>query len=359
MNNNNHHRHQVRIAIDMMSGDFGLPVTVAACVLALQRDPGLQLILVGDKAKIELELIDKLKLYSKSPKEVARFRERLEVFHASQVVLMDDLPTYALRRVPDSSMRVALNLVKEQKAQACVSAGNTGALMVIAKYTLRTLPGIDRPAILYPMPSKDKSVSVLDLGANVECSAEQLFQFAVMGSIVVTVLENKINPTVGLLNIGSELIKGTEIIKSANRLISECEYLNYFGFVEGDDIYKGTVDLVVCDGFVGNVTLKVSEGLAKLIIYYFKQIFQQNFYAKLVALLAKPILRQMFNKVNPSKYNGASLVGLNGVVIKSHGGADVEGFCSAIRAASLEAQKNVPALIKEKVTTLLKDYAKV
>lgn len=356
MNNNR----PIHIAIDMMSGDFGLSVTVPACLLALSHDNSLKLILVGDETKIDLELIDQIKTYSKLfSKNQEFYRERVEIVNASQVVLMDDLPTHALRRRPDSSMRVALNLVKEGRAQACVSAGNTGALMVIAKYTLRTLPGIDRPAILYPMPSKGKSVSVLDLGANVECSAEQLFQFAVMGSILVSALENKHSPTVGLLNVGSESIKGTEVIKSAHKLISEYEDLNYFGFVEGDDIYKGTVDLVVCDGFVGNVTLKVSEGLAKLIMFYFKQTFRQNWYAKFVALLAKPVLKKIFNQVNPSKYNGASLLGLNGVVIKSHGGADIEGFRYAIKAASLEAQKNVPALIREKVAYSLRNYAKV
>ncbi len=352
--------HKIHIAIDVMSGDFGLSVTVPASLMALSQDPNLNLILVGDKHQIEIELNDKVKfhpqLFSKNSRS---YKERIEIVHSSQVVLMDDLPIYALRSKPDSSMRTALNLVKGKKAQACVSAGNTGALMVIAKYTLRTLPGIDRPAILYPMPSKERSVSVLDLGANIECSAEQLFQFAVMGSIVVSALENKPNPTVGLLNVGSELIKGTEVIKSANKLISECEDLNYFGFVEGDDIYKGTVDLVVCDGFVGNVTLKVSEGLAKLIMFYVKQGFKQNWYSKLIALLAKPILRQIFNKVNPSKYNGASFLGLNGVVIKSHGGANIEGFCCAIKAASLEAKKNIPTLIREKVAFQLRNYAKV
>jgi glycerol-3-phosphate acyltransferase PlsX len=272
---------------------------------------------------------------------------------------MDDIPVAALRRKPDSSMRSSLNLVKTQEATACVSAGNTGALMVIAKYVLRTLPGIDRPAILYPMPSKDKAVSVLDLGANIECSPEQLFQFAVMGSVLVSALENKDDPTIGLLNIGSEAIKGTEVIKTASKLIADCKDLNYYGFVEGNDIYKATVDVVVCDGFIGNVTLKVSEGLAKLIVQYVKQGFMATWWTKLIAWLAKPILQGIFNKVNPSKYNGASLLGLNGVVIKSHGGADALAFCSAITAAFMGAKKNIPLLIREKVALYLQDYQKV
>lgn len=346
--------HKTHIAIDMMSGDFGLQTTVPAALMALSLDPELFLILVGDESLIKQALAANQAGINQS-----KVKDRMTVLHSSQIVLMDDLPTAALRRKPDSSMRVALNLVKNNQAQACVSAGNTGALMVIAKYTLRTLPGIDRPALLYPMPSKDRSVSVLDLGANIDCSAEQLFQFAVMGSVLVSALENKNRPTIGLLNIGSEAIKGTEVIKLASKLISAAEELNYFGFIEGDDIYKGTVDLVVCDGFVGNVTLKVSEGVSKLVSYYIKQGFSENLYTKFIAFLAKPILKKIFNKANPGKYNGASLLGLNGVVIKSHGGADASAFCCAITAALLAAKKNVPFLIREQVAFQLRNHAKV
>ena len=229
----------------------------------------------------------------------------------------------------------------------------------MAKYTLKTLPGIDRPALLYPVPSKDRFVSVLDLGANIDCTAEQLFQFAVMGAVLVSALENKHRPSIGLLNIGSEAIKGTEAIKSASKLISQSTELNYFGFVEGNDIYNAKVDLVVCDGFVGNVTLKVTEGVSKLIAYYIKQGFAQNLYTKLVAFLAKPILKKIFKRVNPGQYNGANLLGLNGVVIKSHGGADAGAFCCAIMAAFLAATKNVPFLIREKVALQLGNHAKV
>jgi glycerol-3-phosphate acyltransferase PlsX len=345
--------HNIRIAVDMMSGDFGLKATVPAVLMALARHPELSLILVGDSEKIATELAQHNSNYAE------QFPNRIQIKHSSQVVAMDDIPVAALRRKPDSSMRSSLNLVKTQEATACVSAGNTGALMVIAKYVLRTLPGIDRPAILYPMPSKDKAVSVLDLGANIECSPEQLFQFAVMGSVLVSALENKDDPTIGLLNIGSEAIKGTEVIKTASKLIADCKDLNYYGFVEGNDIYKATVDVVVCDGFIGNVTLKVSEGLAKLIVQYVKQGFMATWWTKLIAWLAKPILQGIFNKVNPSKYNGASLLGLNGVVIKSHGGADALAFCSAITAAFMGAKKNIPLLIREKVALYLQDYQKV
>lgn len=343
--------HKIRIAVDMMGGDFGLQITVPAALMALSSNPQLYLILVGDEIQIKQAIADQ--------KHDLDIENRITIVHSSQVVLMDDLPITALRRKPDSSMRVALNLVKNNQAQACVSAGNTGALVVMAKYTLKTLPGIDRPALLYPVPSKDRFVSVLDLGANIDCTAEQLFQFAVMGAVLVSALENKHRPSIGLLNIGSEAIKGTEAIKSASKLISQSTELNYFGFVEGNDIYNAKVDLVVCDGFVGNVTLKVTEGVSKLIAYYIKQGFAQNLYTKLVAFLAKPILKKIFKRVNPGQYNGANLLGLNGVVIKSHGGADAGAFCCAIMAAFLAATKNVPFLIREKVALQLGNHAKV
>lgn len=343
--------HKIRIAVDMMGGDFGLKITVPAALMALSSNPQLYLILVGDETQIKQAIAEQ--------KYDLDNENRITIVHSSQIVLMDDLPITALRRKPDSSMRVALNLVKNNQAQACVSAGNTGALVVMAKYTLKTLPGIDRPALLYPVPSKDRFVSVLDLGANIDCTAEQLFQFAVMGAVLISALENKNRPSIGLLNIGSEAIKGTEAIKSASKLISQSTELNYFGFIEGNDIYNAKVDLVVCDGFVGNVTLKVTEGVSKLIAYYIKQGFAQNLYTKLVAFLAKPILKKIFKKVNPGQYNGANLLGLNGVVIKSHGGADAGAFCCAIMAAFLAATKNVPFLIREKVALQLGNHAKV
>lgn len=340
--NNNHSN--CCIAIDMMGGDFGLEVTLPASLMALSANTNLQLILVGNKELIEAAVLRQQLVIDYS---------RVKIVHCEQIVTMDDVPSVALRKKPDSSMRVALNLVKSNIAQACVSAGNTGALMAIARFVLKTMPGIDRPAILYPMPTvKNKLVSVLDLGANVDCSAEQLFQFAVMGSTLLRALGN-INPKIALLNIGSESNKGTEAIKGAAELIINNSELNYVGFIEGDAIYKGDVDVIVCDGFVGNVALKVTEGLAKLLVHNMKYHFAASLYNKIIGYLAKPILNKMFHKFNPNQYNGASLLGLNGTVIKSHGGADVKAFYNAIATAALEAQKNVPCLIREKVALQL------
>ncbi|MGD0465300.1 MAG: phosphate acyltransferase PlsX [Gammaproteobacteria bacterium] len=349
MKDNRDNNPGVYIAIDMMGGDFGLEITIPAVFMALSVDDRLHLILVGNQVLIEQKL---------TAQKLAINYKRISIVNCSQTVDMDDLPSVALRKKPDSSMRVALNLVKVGKAEACVSAGNTGALMAMARFVLKTLPGVYRPAILYSMPSKDRLVSILDLGANVDCSAEQLFQFAVMGSALVSAL-GKEHPSIGLLNIGSEAIKGTEAVKAAAILISNAPELNYFGFVEGDDLYKGTVDLIVCDGFVGNVALKVTEGFAKLILCYLKQGFTENFYSKLIGYLAKPILNKIFHKFNPNQYNGASLLGLNGIVIKSHGSADAKAFCNAILVAALEAEKNVPSLIREKVAVQLAGGVKV
>ena len=324
----------IHIAIDMMSGDFGLDATIPAALMALAMDPELFLILVGDGTQIEQRLVAQQSITKETIPQA-----RIKVVHSTQIVAMDELPTVALRRKPDSSMRVALGLVKNGNAQACVSAGNTGALMVIAKYILRTLPGIDRPAILYPMPSKDRVVSVLDLGANLDCSAEQLFQFAVMGSVLVSALENKVRPSIGLLNVGSEAIKGTEAIKTASKLISEATELNYVGFVEGDDIYKGTVDLVVCDGFVGNVVLKASEGLAKMMSGLIRKEFNRSLFTKLMAVCAMVPLLRVRKRVDHRRYNGAVLLSLRGCVIKSHGSADRFAFGFALERA-YEASKN-------------------
>jgi glycerol-3-phosphate acyltransferase PlsX len=266
---------------------------------------------------------------------------------------MDEAPSLALRSKKDSSMRVALNLLQEGVVQACISAGNTGALMATARFVLKMLPGIDRPAILFPMPSMLGSVYMLDLGANVDCQADHLFQFAVMGSIVVSAIENKINPKIGLLNVGKESIKGTEQVKRASQLLSAAPSLNYIGFIEGNDIYKGIVDVVVCDGFVGNVALKVSEGLASMMIHYAKNEFMKNWYTKFASLVAKPILKSILGRFDPNRYNGGSLLGLQGVVIKSHGNATTEAFAEAIRVAVKEVEKNVPATICDAVAVKL------
>jgi glycerol-3-phosphate acyltransferase PlsX len=266
---------------------------------------------------------------------------------------MDDLPSQALRTKKDSSMRVSLELVKEGSAHACVSAGNTGALMATARFVLRTLSGIDRPAIISALPTVSGHTHLLDLGANVDSSAGQLFQFAVMGSVLTSAVDSIARPRVGLLNIGEEAIKGNEPVKEAARLLSASD-INYIGFVEGDDIYLGKADVIVCDGFVGNVALKSSEGVAQMIGHYVKQEFNRNLITRLVGIIALPVLRSLRGKFDPRQYNGASLVGLRGIVIKSHGGADVLAFYHAIREAIAECDKNVPARISQRLESLLK-----
>lgn len=328
----------VTLALDAMSGDHGQTVVVPAAIQALRAHPALKLILVGDEAAIRTTLGSDFKLYS----------DRLSIEHASQIVGMDELPSKALRGKKDSSMRVAINLVKSGDAGACVSAGNTGALMATARFVLKTLAGIDRPAIISAIPSRKGFTFMLDLGANAECTPEQLFQFAVMGSVLVGEMEGISRPKVGLLNIGEEEIKGNEAIQSAAKLL-ELSGLNYIGFVEGDGVYWGDVDVVVCDGFVGNVALKTSEGVAKLVGEYMKEEFSRNFLTKLSALAAMPVLKAFKNRVDPRNYNGASFLGLNGIVIKSHGGADVQAFGNAINIAITEVEKAVP----EKISHLL------
>ncbi len=335
---------QTVIAIDAMSGDHGPGVTVPASLRALEKYPKLKLILVGDEQILGDELT----------RHGGQWGERLGLQHASQVVGMDEAPSSALRGKKDSSMRVAINLVKDSTAQACVSAGNTGALMATGRFVLKTLDGIDRPAIITSMPTINGHVHVLDLGANVDSPAEVLFQFAVMGSVLVGAVDNNPSPTVGLLNIGEEEIKGNEQVKDAAKLISASS-LNYIGFVEGDDINKGTVDVVVADGFVGNVALKSIEGVAKMISHIMKQEFKRNIFTKLAALVALPVLTAVRRRIDPREYNGASLVGLRGIVIKSHGSADEFSFSTAIGEAVLEVEKNVPEKIREQLGSLLEE----
>lgn len=332
------------IALDAMGGDFGPPVVVPAALSVLAEENNLTLILVGDR--------DVLAPHLAGVKPV--LRERLVVQHASQRVEMDELPSQALRLKKDSSMRVAINLVKDGAADACVSAGNTGALMATARYVLKTLPGIDRPAIITAIPSVTGHTHMLDLGANVDCKAEHLFQFAVMGSVLATAVDNVDRPRVGLLNIGQEEIKGNDQVKEAARLLATSN-LHYIGFVEGDDIYKGTADVVVCDGFVGNVALKTSEGLAKMFSHYMKEAFSRNVFARLAAVLALPVLKAFRKKIDPRRYNGASLLGLPGIVIKSHGGADAFAFANAIKIALVEVNKAVPQRISKQLESLLSE----
>lgn len=326
----------VTIAIDAMGGDSGVVMIINAAKLALESNSRLRLILVGEESTIAEQLsVCGLSL-----------SERLVIHHASEVVRMDDSPSVAMRNKKDSSMRVAINLVKQGDASACVSAGNTGALMAIARFVLKTLPGIDRPALCTTLPALNGHTHVLDLGANLDCTDEHLVQFAVMGATLAEAVDNVNSPRVGLLNIGAEEIKGNDAVKAAGKRLEKSE-LNYIGFVEGNEIYADTVDVVVCDGFVGNVALKTSEGLAGMISYYLKQEFKRTFVGKFIGLMAMPILNAFKNRIDWRRYNGASLLGLKGIVIKSHGSADAKAFANAIEVAMIEVAKNVPHMIED------------
>ena len=317
-----------------MGGDHGPHVTVPAALEFQARHPDVELVLVG--------LADAIQ---KALDELGARRARLRVHAATQVVGMDEPPAQALRLKRDSSMRVAVNLVKSGAAHACVSAGNTGALMAISRFVLKTLPGIDRPAIATVLPNmKGGYTYVLDLGANVDCTPEQLMQFGVMGAMLVSAVEHKERPAVGLLNIGVEDIKGNETVKRAAELLRESG-LNFYGNVEGDDIYKGTTDVVVCDGFVGNVLLKASEGVATMIVGFLRQEFTRTPWNMLAAWMAKPVRKALRARMDPGKYNGASLLGLKGIVIKSHGSADTYAFGQALERALEEVENDVPQRI--------------
>ncbi|RMD70214.1 MAG: phosphate acyltransferase PlsX [Gammaproteobacteria bacterium] len=318
------------IALDAMGGDHGPSVVVPAALQVLREHPELSLLLVGRQDALEKAL----------EREGAAEGPRLRIHHASQVVAMDELPSSALRTKKDSSMRVAVNLVKEGVADACVSAGNTGALMATARFVLKTLPGIHRPAIISPIPTLHGHTHMLDLGANSDCTPEHLFQFAVMGSMLVRVVDNIPHPRVALLNIGEEEIKGTERVKEAARLISQSD-LNYIGYIEGHDIYRGVADVVVCDGFVGNVALKASEGVAMVVRHYMQEAFRRNLWTRMAGLVASPVLRSLARKMDARRYNGASFLGVRGIVIKSHGGADALAFAHAIEVAALETRKGL------------------
>lgn len=332
----------VTIALDAMGGDHGPEVTVEAALTMLREKPQLRLILVGDQGILDKQL-NRSRIGHDS---------RLTVHHASQCVEMDESPAQALRTKKDSSMRVAVNLVKEGAADACVSAGNTGALMATARYVLKTLPGIDRPAICTSLPSIDGHTHMLDLGANVDSTPQHLFEFAVMGSVLATAVDNIERPRVGLLNIGAEDIKGNEQVKGAAQLLAASN-LNYIGYVEGDVIYKGGADVIVCDGFVGNVALKTSEGLATMIRHFMTLEFTRNIFTRTLGLLALPVLKAFRRRIDKRRYNGASFIGLQGIVVKSHGDADATAFANAIRIAILEVDKAVPQLIRDNLAALL------
>jgi glycerol-3-phosphate acyltransferase PlsX len=339
----------IKISIDCMGGDHGPSVTVPAAISFVNAEPEAELVLVGLEESIRAEL----------KKHKASNHPRLSVVHASEVVTMDDPLEIALRRKKDSSMRVMIGLLKEGRVQACVSAGNTGALMAISRYVLKTLPGVDRPAICTLLPNqKNKPTYMLDLGANVDCEPRHLHQFALMGSALVSVLEGKPKPTVGLLNVGKEDIKGNDVVKQTSSLLRadhEKGLLNFYGNVEGDDIFKGTTDIVVCDGFVGNIVLKASEGLAGFLKMVLTNELKSNPLNMLGALIARGALKAISERMNSSRYNGGSLLGLRGLVFKSHGSANAYGYEWAIRRAFDAAKLNALAQIASAVAALMPD----
>jgi glycerol-3-phosphate acyltransferase PlsX len=337
----------IKISIDCMGGDHGPTVTIPAAIAFIKREAEAELILVGLEDVIRAEL----------KKHHADTLPRITIQHASEQVTMDDPLEVALRRKKDSSMRVAVEQVKDGKAHAAVSAGNTGALMAVSRYVLKTMAGVDRPAICSIMPNqKGGPTYMLDLGANVDCEPHHLHQFAIMGSVLVTAMEGIPRPTIGLLNVGTEDIKGNEVVKLTSKLLQadhERGALNFYGNVEGNDIFKGTTDVVVCDGFVGNVTLKAIEGVARFFKNVLTTEFKRNILTMLGALIARSALKAITNRLNPSRYNGASLLGLRGLVFKSHGGADAYSFEWAIRRAYDAAKNDVQAHLSTMIAELM------
>ena len=332
----------LRIAVDAMGGDGGVAVTVPATVSFLNHQSDCRAVLVGDEAAISARLADQ-------PYPT----DRLTVQPAAEQVTMDEHPAKALRNKKNSSMRIAINLVQQGEADACVSAGNTGALMAISRFVLKTLSGIDRPAIVRSLPTLKGTTLVLDLGANPECIPDFLLQFSIMGSVLAKAVGGRENPRVGLLNIGTEESKGNALVQQAAEMIQSIDGINFHGFVEGNDIYEGTVDVVVCDGFTGNVALKTSEGLARMVSVVIREEFSRSSMTKLAALVSRSVLQSVSARLDSRSYNGASLLGLNGVVIKSHGGCDEYGFECALEEARVEGMNQVPDLIRKEVVTLL------
>ncbi len=330
-----------------MGGDHGPSVTIPAAISFVKREPEAELILVGLEEVIRAEL----------KKHKADGHPRLSLVHASEHIMMDDPLEVALRRKKDSSMRVAIELVRDGNAQASVSAGNTAALMAVSRYVLKTMAGVDRPAICSILPNQEGGPTyMLDLGANVDCEPHHLHQFAIMGSVLVSAMEGIARPSIGLLNVGTEDIKGNDLVKQTAKLLQadhERGALNFYGNVEGNDIFKGTTDLVVCDGFVGNVTLKAVEGLARFVKNVMSAEFRRNPLTMLGALIASGALKAISNRLNPSRYNGASLLGLRGLVFKSHGGADAYSFEWAIRRAFDAAKNDVQAHLSSKIADLM------
>ena len=327
----------VSISVDAMGGDFGPKITVPASLNFLKSHPDASITLVGNESII--------KKFLKKPIESF---DRLSIIHTTQFVTMDESPQSALKNKKNSSMRLAINLVKEGGADAIVSAGNTGALMATGRFVLRMLPGIDRPAIASFLPNQKGTSCMLDLGANADCTSHHLTQFAIMGSILSSVISKKKKPSVGLLNIGSESIKGNEVTKETYELLKK-SHLNFYGNVEGNDIFKGTTDVVVCDGFVGNISLKTTEGLAKMFADFLGQEFKKNIGTKFLALFALPVLKAFKKRLDPRRYNGAAFLGINGIVVKSHGSADAFSFEHALMTAYEEANSKMIAKISKQL----------
>jgi len=329
---------QHKISVDAMGGDFGPSVTIPASLKILKKYENISIVLVG--------IADEITKILKKKKSLNH--PRITIHNATQIVDMDELPQSALKNKKDSSMRVSINLVKEGVVDACVSAGNTGALMATARFVLRMLPGIDRPAISSELPSANGTTCMLDLGANADCTPEQLLQFGIMGSILTNVLHKKNNPSIGLLSNGSEAMKGSEVVKKSAELFRN-SHLNFHGNVEGDDIFKGTTDVVVCDGFTGNISLKTTEGLAQMMANFLTLEFKRNFLTKISALIALPVLKRFKKRLDPRRYNGASFLGLNGIVVKSHGGADEFAFIHALETTISESENDVISKIKDQL----------
>lgn len=332
----------VTIALDAMGGDHGPTEIIPAALHVLNRHSNLKLVLVGQE-ELLLQVLAENKAVP---------NQKISIRPASETVEMHESPSKALRNKKDSSMRVAINMVQNDEAQACVSAGNTGALMAISRFVLKMLPGIDRPAICSTMPALQGHTHLLDLGANVDSSAEQLLQFAVMGSELASATDDLESPTIALLNVGSEEIKGNDRVKLAATLLTE-SHLNYVGFAEGTDIFSGRFDVIVCDGFVGNIALKASEGIAGLMTQQARKVFTGSVYGKIAAWISMPVLKEIRRKLDPRRYNGASLLGLRGIVIKSHGSADRVSFANAIEEAITEVEKNVPDRISARLEELV------
>ncbi|KXI29439.1 phosphate acyltransferase PlsX [Paraglaciecola hydrolytica] len=332
------------LALDIMGGDFGPHIILPAALSALTENPDLYVVLCGANTVLEPWLAQQDK----------HIQNRIILSDCQQTVTMDESPITALRSKKDSSMRRMLDLVEQGQADACVSAGNTGALLAMAYHVLKTLPGIDRPALISQMPTVDGGkVYLLDLGANVDCDSEVLFQYAVMGSVLAELVGNIDRPKVALLNVGSEQNKGNDRVKTTNRILSETASLNYIGYVEGNDIFSQKADVIVTDGFAGNIALKSCEGLTKLVINEVKKASNQNWLNKILAKIALPLLRNIYLRMNPDQYNGASLIGLRGIVVKSHGNASSEAFLYAIREAVKEVNMQVPTKIKDKIEAVL------